>query len=133
MGENLRQVSCGFRGYVWAVSATGKVFRLDGVTADRPEGESWTDMQRSGMAHISVGDEGAVWANDLNGDVYFVGDNKEQSWTSVEGNLVQLDVGYNRVVGVNNWGDIYSRDLSGSVTGSEWVQINGHLKQVSTS
>jgi hypothetical protein len=64
-------------------------------------------MNRSGMAHVSVGDEGAVWANDMNGNVYMVGDHESQGWTSVEGNLVQLDVGTDRVVGVNNWGEIY--------------------------
>jgi hypothetical protein len=26
MGENIKQVSCGFRGYVWAVSVSGKVY-----------------------------------------------------------------------------------------------------------
>jgi hypothetical protein len=133
MGENIKQVSCGFRGYVWAVGQSGKVYRLDGVTADRPQGESWTFMTRSNIAHVSVGDEGHVWANDLSGNVFYVGDHNQQGWTTVEGSLVQLDAGTDRVVGVNNWGEIYGRDLTGSATGSEWVQINGHLKQVSTS
>jgi hypothetical protein len=109
MGENIAQVSCGFRGYVWAVSTTGKTYRLDGVTADAPTGATWTDMQRQ-MSHVSIGDKGAVWANDLNGNVYYVGDNESQSWTSVDGNLVQLDVGSDRVVGVNNWGEIFYRE-----------------------
>jgi hypothetical protein len=62
------------------------------------------------MSHVSIGDKGAVWANDLNGNVYYVGDNESQSWTSVDGNLVQLDVGSDRVVGVNNWGEIFYRE-----------------------
>jgi hypothetical protein len=84
------------------------------------------------MSHVSVGDNGAVWANDLNGDVYMVGDNENQSWTQIEGSLVQLDVGTERVVGVNNWGEIFFRSSSAS-TPSKWIQINGHLKQVTTS
>jgi len=134
MGENIAQVSCGYRGYVWAVSASGKVFRLDGITADRPQGESWTEMQNTGMEHISVGDNGAVWANTQDGSVMLVGDNENQSWTEVDGSLVQLDVGSDRVVGVNNWGEIFEREgLDKTAIGSKWTQINGHLKQVTTS
>jgi hypothetical protein len=65
-------------------------------------------------------------------DVYMVGDNENQSWTQIEGSLVQLDVGTERVVGVNNWGEIFFRSSSAS-TPSKWIQINGHLKQVTTS
>jgi hypothetical protein len=128
MGENIAQVSCGYRGYVWAVSESGKVYRLDGVDAKSPEGTGWTFMNRSGMSHVSIGDEGQVWANDLNGNVFHVGNNDNQSWTDVQftmstnfaqvdGNLVQLDVGTDRVVGVNNWGEIFFRELAGSATG----------------
>jgi hypothetical protein len=80
-----------------------------------------------------VGDEGAVWANDINGNVYHVGDNENQVWTTVDGNLVQLDVGSDRVVGVNNWGEIFFRELAKTDTGGSWKQVNGHLKQASTS
>jgi streptogramin lyase len=43
--ENLVQASCGFRGYVWAVGASGALYRLDGVTADTPQGTGWTKLQ----------------------------------------------------------------------------------------
>jgi len=112
MGEIIEQVSCGYRGYVWAVGESGKVYRLEGVTADTPQGTSWTDMNRGGIAHISIGDEGDIWANDFNGNVYHVGDHENQSWDQVEGSLVQLDSGYRRVIGVNNWGEIFVRSDS---------------------
>jgi len=48
--------------------------------------------------------------------------------------IVQVNVGDGRVVGVNNWGEIFSRAISESNTmGDEWNQIHGHLKQVVTS
>jgi hypothetical protein len=130
--ENIRQVSCGFRGYVWAVTEAGNVLRLDGVTADQPQGASWTPMGRSSISHISIGDEGQVWANDFNGNVYYVGDNENQSWETVPGTLVQVDVGMERVIGVNNWGEIFFKDLTNGNDG-EWAQINGHLKMVTTT
>jgi len=53
--------------------------------------------------------------------------------TSTE-RFVQVNVGDNRVVGVNNWGEIFSRDMSeDNPMGTEWTQIQGHLKQVVTS
>jgi hypothetical protein len=53
--------------------------------------------------------------------------------TSTE-RFVQVNVGDNRAVGVNNWGEIFSRDMSeDNPMGTEWTQIQGHLKQVVTS
>jgi hypothetical protein len=137
MGENIAQVSCGFRGYVWAVGESGKVYRLNGVTADTPQGATWEYMNRAGIAHISIGDKADIWANDFNGDVIHVGNQDTQSWTTVDGSLVQLDVGNDRVVGVNNWGEIFFRETVAAYGqqsfSDNWLQINGHLKQVTTS
>jgi hypothetical protein len=119
MPEIIEQVSCGYRGYVWAVGESGKVYRLKGVTADRPQGISWTELNRGGMAHISIGDEGDVWGNDFNGNVFQVENPMEENpdqlvWNEIEGSLVQLDSGYKRVIGVNNWGEIFERNLQGA-------------------
>ena len=50
---------------------------------------------------------------------------------------MQLDAGLNRVIGVNNWGEIFARDTAtgtpGEVFTDEWTQINGRMKQVTTS
>jgi len=50
---------------------------------------------------------------------------------------VQVDVGHDRVIGVNNWGEIFYKNLhpehQGREGNGEWEQINGHLKQVTTS
>jgi len=130
--EALEQVSCGYRGYVWAVTASGRVLRLDGVTADTPQGTEWTDMERASVKHVSIGDAGEVWANDYNGNVFHVAGGSD--WVTVPGNLVQVDVGLDRVIGVNNWGEIFFKNLQNNASGEgEWEQINGHLKMVTTS
>jgi len=79
-GETLKQVSCGYRGYVWAVTTSGNVLKLEGVTADQPQGTSWSNDERSSISHISIGDAGEIWANDYNGNVFYVGDNNNQGW-----------------------------------------------------
>jgi hypothetical protein len=41
LAENFLQISCGWRGYAWAVGVSGTTYRLDGVTADTPQGTHW--------------------------------------------------------------------------------------------
>jgi hypothetical protein len=134
--ENLVQASCGFRGYVWAVGASGTLYRLDGVTADRPEGLAWKNTEKTGFTHVSVGDKGHVWATKADGTVVQVASTTAETWEAVSDSqlLVQVNVGDERVVGVNNWGEIFSRVLSEqNPLGDAWTQIPGQLKQVVTS
>lgn len=52
-------------------------------------------MNRENVAHVSIGDNGAVWINDNAGNIFWIGnnDNNDNFSQEVEGNLVQLDVG----------------------------------------
>ena len=84
------------------------------------------------MQHISVGDLGGVWGTTTDADVFMIKNGKA---VTVDGKMRQIDAGEYRVVGVNNWGDVFYRDgvTEQNPAGGKWLQIEGALVMVTTS
>ena len=75
--------------------------------------------------HVSVGQDGTVWAIDTHSRIWRKASNST-TWIQIQGGLQQVSVakaGF--VVGVNHRGYIYRR------SGNRWIQIVGQLSHVS--
>ena len=128
---------------VWIVKGNGDLYRRTNVTETNALGDDWELVQ--GVAEgivkqVSVGESG-VWAvTDANQLYYRVGtsiydgnDETGSEWKHVSDDVANVSSGYGVVWGINSAQQVLFREgvSLDNVTGSNWVTVEGSLKQIS--
>jgi len=135
------QISCGYRDMMVAV-AEGVAYFRTGYTETTLQGTGWEAFSTNGIesddmtfTHISVGDDGKIWAI-ADGDVYArEGDfPRGSSWKLINGGRMrQVEVGRESVWGLNKWNEIWYReqcpdeDEDCDLTQTDWTNEPGTL------
>ncbi len=117
IGGRLSQISVGFGGETWGVNDSGNIYKR--------VGSNWTHINYGiygllKFKHVSVGNNGVVWAVDTGNRVWrYNGNNTWSAGGPSNGRLVKVDIGPNgQVWGINQGGNIYQL-LNGN-----WVHRN---------
>ncbi len=157
-----KHISVGF-GAVWAVDAEGRVFCRLGITPQTPTGTDWSEIAEAWrhaspsiilflrlrarwaevaepleLDYVSAGDLGLVWGLDEEGAIFTrrgitEGNPPGTRWESVDGQLVQVSVGFNQAWGVRYDGNVFRRAgvSTGQPGGTTWHQLpDTTLRQV---
>jgi hypothetical protein len=116
--DGFKQISCGYRDMILAVTG-GKAYYRTGYTAQQPLGTGWEEFTLNGLdsgdqtfTHISVGDDGKIWA--VVGGNVVVRDGEFPAGTGWRypangGKMTQVEVGKSSVWGINKWNEIWYR------------------------
>lgn len=152
-GCEVKQISVGPTGSVWALLWTGRALVRKGVTRDCPNGDSWLEIKApedTKLNIVSVGYD-AVWGVSTDGRVWFrkgvSGANAGtcessamgKGWLEISGNMAHISVAANdQVFGVGAMDRcIYWRSgvNPGELSGKNWrlIQAPLHLSRASSN
>lgn len=123
MGGLLKQISVGYGGAVWGVSASNAVYSYNGANGwvNRTHGQP--------LKYVSVGQNNAVWGIDASDNVYRL-NSAGTGWVRQAIRMKQVSVGYNEATDV--WGvDSNDSIFRWNLTGGFIDRIPGQLKHVS--
>ncbi len=133
----VRQLSVGSNS-VWGVKSDGVVSVRMGVAEDTPLGKEWVTVDGEPMRHVSVSNEGHVWACDAKERIWYRKGATNafalgNTWKMIPGSLRQISIGKCGVWGVSADQQVWFRlntvgDPDNEGTG--WLRVEGRFQQV---
>jgi len=141
--QNLRQVSCGYRGFVVGRNVQNKIVMRGEQDAMNPAGNLWTELPGDDeFRYVSIGIDGKIWAVRLDGiPLMRTGVNDEQpagtGWMEVSNSgqlrFQNMEVGECQILATDENYHIWRRRGCAQDTpmGTEWEQEPGQLMHVS--
>jgi hypothetical protein len=110
-------VACG-------VNSNDDIYCRDDLTSG-----SWRKL-RGKLKQVSVSNGKMYGVNAGNGVYYKPNTDETSGWTRINGSLNQVDLDDDTVCGTNSNGKVFCKD---NLTGDDWKELPGNLKQVSVS